>query len=111
MSLMLIATMLLEVGLWLPSPHDKDEWGLRVHNLPVNGPYLAGELIDRFRFDITLINFSKERRAHDHLLSAQRSGDLQVRISNPNGEEVGRVQKCKGIVKPFPERNKLRPAE
>lgn len=106
-----IAVLLLAVGLRLPSPHDKDEWGLRVHNFSVRGPYLAGELIDRSRFDVTLINFSKERRAHDYLVVAKRSGALQVRICDPDGKEVSRFVGHKEIFKPFAEQNKLRPAE
>ena len=50
-----------------PHPHDAHGWGLRVHNLSVPAPYLLGERITRTKFDVTLINFSKETREHDPL--------------------------------------------
>jgi len=84
---------------FLPSPHDKDGWGLRVHGLSIPGPYLVGERPSRTRFDVTLINFSKEAREHDPLPAARVTGDLHLAIIEPDGKNLP------GIGLPYPERN------
>jgi hypothetical protein len=83
----LIAAALTGLGIYLPSPHDKDGWGLRVHNFSVRGPYIA-EPIDYVRFNVTLINFSKETRGHDPLKVAARTDSLQLRIIKPDGRDL-----------------------
>jgi hypothetical protein len=97
---------------WLmPGPHDKDGWGLRVHNCSVRGPYVA-ETISHFRFTVTLINFSKETRTHDALADAQRADNLQVSITQPDGRDVPAVSGCwQNLPKgPFAQ-SQLRPGE
>ena len=105
------AVALTSVGACLPGPHDKDGWGLRIHNCSVRGPYVT-ETISHFRFTVTLINFSKETRTHDALEDAQRAGNLQVRITRPDGRDVPAVSGCwQNLPKgPFAQ-SKLRPGE
>ena len=98
---MLITATLTGVGLHLPSPHDKDGWGLRVHNFSVRGPYVS-ETVSHFRFTVTLINFSKETRTHDALGDAQRADNLQVSIAQPDGSAVPALSGWRYLLKgPF----------
>ena len=106
----LISVALTGVAVYLPSPHDKDGWGLRVHNCSVRGPYVT-ETISHFRFTVTLINFSKETRTHDTLGDAQRADNLQVSIIKPDGRAVPRLTGWQHLPKgPFAQ-SKLRPGE
>ncbi len=107
---MLVTVTLTGVGVFLPGPHDKDGWGLRVHNCSVRGPYVA-ETISHFRFTVTLINFSKETRTHDPLGDAQRADNLKVSITKPDGRAVPRLTGWQHLPKgPFAQ-SKLRPGE
>ena len=106
----LIAVTLTELVSHYPSPHDKDGWGLRVHNCSVRGPYVS-ETISHFRFTVTLINFSKETRSHDALGDAQRADNLQVSIAQPDGGAVPALSGWGPLPKgPFAQ-SKLRPGE
>src|SRR5262245_7241139 len=110
---LVIQVLALTINLipFLPHPIDKHGWGLRVHNFSGRGPYLVGEAIDRVRFDVTLINFSKETRSHDPLIVAKRTRDLDIAIFQPDGKPAPALG---GPALPRPEltqQNRLRPRE
>src|SRR5688572_30006281 len=99
MILLYVSTIVASLSVYLPSPHDANGWGLRVHNPSVPGPYLLGEWAGRPRCDVTLINFSKEAREHDPLPAARMTGDLRLVIIEPDGKGLH------GVGLPYPERN------
>ena len=96
---------------FLPSPNDKDGWGVRVHNLSRPGPYFVGENVDRVRFDVTLINFSKEARAYDPLPVIQEAGQLRLYLFQPDGQPFPNRYCEIGPLDPKRERPKLRSSE
>lgn len=98
-------------GTLYPRPQDKEGWGLRLHNLTVRGPYLAGERIDRVGFDITLLNYSKETRQHDPLIVALSMGDLSVAIVQPEGKPIRSLAHPSGRRDPFAVAAKMQPGE
>jgi hypothetical protein len=98
------------LGVYLPSPHDSEGWGLRVHNLSGRGPYLVGEDVGRIRFDVTLINFAKETREHDPLPVSRDIRDLNLSIIHPDGSRLLRTSRS-GRRDPFTQPLRLRAGE
>lgn len=110
--IILLATVLAFVGVYLPSPHDKDGIGLRVHNLSACGCYFLGESLSHVRFDVTLLNHSKKTFKHDPFVVAKRSHELVVRVYDPNGKVlVPLVPRHAFERPPFTVQSELRPGQ
>lgn len=97
------ATALLPL---LPSPLDKDGWGLRVRGLTVAAPYLAGERIDIIKFQMLLLNRSVETRLHTPLEASQESGDLDISLFKHDGKGIQSLR-FPGVRVPFTQQVKL----
>jgi hypothetical protein len=95
----------------LPSPHDKDGWGLRAHGLVVDGPYLAGESTGGIRLTISLLNFSGKTRERDPLVVAQQTGALDMRIVQPDGKILASLRGCPRPRSPFTVAEKFAPGQ
>lgn len=105
--LLIIATRL---GVYLPTPHDKDGWGLRIHNVSTPGPYLRGESLGRVQYEVTVINFSENTREHDPLPVARATHDLDLSIIQPDGKPVRSLGMAM-LRDPFTQPFRLRPGE
>lgn len=95
----------------LPNALDKEGLGLRIYNFSVRGPYLVGEAIDRVRFQVTLLNYSKDPLEHDPLVVAVDVGDLTVFITGPDGKRIPRLGGRPSLRNPLTQPIKLRPGE
>jgi hypothetical protein len=85
-----VTTQILIVTPLLPSPHDKDGWGLRIYQFDSRGPFLQCESLDQFPCSILLRNFSSETRETDRLFIALRTDALRLTITGPDGKQLPR---------------------
>jgi hypothetical protein len=108
----ILAVLLPVLTPFLPSPHDKAGWGLRVHRLTEPGPYLVGESLGRnYYFDIMLLNFSKETREYTPLIAAIRPRELDLEIIQPDKTPLDRYRGRGRRPEPFAGQAKLAPGE
>lgn len=88
MPLSAIFAIVAGCGMLLPSPLDRNGLGLRVHGLSKQRPFFVKELIHEARVSVLILNFSKCILAIDPLSISWRTGDLKLKIVDPEGNNL-----------------------